>query len=297
MSTILGDKVTCASTMGSIAFNNVASVSTDWPGVIKARIDELSGWDDTVDLNVISVPKGFGDGAYTAPRFPAKSRMLTVSGYLVAPNRATLDLNMDRLALYAFPQDTDIVLTRFQPVPKYVTARLAGPISIAQYQGAEGGLRFEAILLCSDPFRYDALNTLSGTSGVAGLSTGGRTYKRVYPLVYGTTALGSGNQVLLYNVGTAVTYPTFTIHGPLPSGWRLENSTTGAEEAFDIDLSTGDTLVIDNANKQAYLNGSLVNGLLNGEWWSLAPLGNVIKLFGDYNATASFTVTAVSRWR
>jgi hypothetical protein len=297
MPTILGDKVTCVSSAGSVAFNNSASLGADWPGAMKVCIDDLPGWSDTVDLNVISVPRGFGDGAYTASRFPARSRLVTVAGYAVAPSRATLDTLWDRLASYAFPQDVDITLTRFEPVPKYVVARLAGPIELVQYHGNEGGLRFETTLLCSDPFKYDAVSTLSGSSGVAGVSTGGRTYKRVYPLVYGTTAQGSGNQVILVNIGTAPALPVFTIHGPLSSGWRLENSTTGAEESFDITLSTGDTLVVDNGAKQAYLNGSLVNGLLNGDWWTLSRGSNIVKLFGDYNATASFTVTAVSRWR
>lgn len=297
MSTILGDKVTCVSTAGSIAFNNAASVGADWPGAIKVCIDDLPGWDDTVDLNVISTPRGFGDGNYTSPRFPAKARMLTVAGYAVATSRLTLDQLFDKIALVAFPQDVDITLTRFQPIPKYVKARLAGSIDLVQYHGSEGGLRFETTLLCSDPFKYDAVNTLSGSSGVAGLSTGGRTYPRVYPLVYGTTAQGSGNQVILTNIGTAPTYPIFTITGPLSSGWRLENSTTAEEESFDIGLSAGDVLVINNNTKSATLNGNPINGLLNGDWWSLAQGGNVIKLFGDYNATASFTVTAVSRWR
>lgn len=297
MPTILGDKITCVSSAGSISFNNKPALGTDWPGAIKANIDDMPDWPQTVDLNVISTPRGFGDGAYTAPRFPAKSRVLTVGGYIVAPSRATLDAMWDRVALYAFPQDVDIRFTRYESVPKYVTARLAGPISITQYLGAEGALRFETTLLCSDPFKYDASNTLSGTSGVAGVSTGGRTYARVYPLVYGTAAQGSGNQVILTTIGTAPSTPFFTIHGPLASGWRLENSTTGAEEAFDIDLTTGDVLTIDNASKTALLNGNPVNGLLSGDWWTLAQGANVIKLFGDYNATASFTVTAVSRWR
>jgi hypothetical protein len=295
--TILGDKVTCISSAGAVAFNNAASIGVDWPGAIKVCIDDVPQWQDTVDLNVISVPRGFGDGAYTAARFPAKSRVLTVGGYVVAPTRLLLDQTFDRMALLAFPQDEDIQFTRFEPIPKYVTARVAGPITVEQYHGREGGLRFEATLLCSDPFKYDALNTLAGSSGVAGLSTGGRTYPRVYPLVYGTTAQGSANQVILSNIGTAKTYPKFQIDGPLASGWRLENSTTGDEESFDITLSTGDILVIDNGAKSAYLNGNLVNGLLNGDWWQLAQGTNVVKLFGDYNATASFTVTAVSRWR
>lgn len=298
MTTIYGDKVTSTSSAGSVSFNNAASLGVDWPGAARVNVDELDGWTDTFDLNVISVPRGFGDGAYTANRFPAKSRLVTVSGYIIAGvNRLTLDGLFDRLALYAFPQDVDIKLTRFEPVPKYVIARLAGPIVQVQYQPDQGSLRFETQLLCSDPFKYDAVNTLSGSSGIAGVSTGGRTYKRVYPLVYGTVAQGSGNLVALFNVGTAPAAPVFTIHGPLNTGWRLENSTTGDEESFDITLSSGDTLVIDNGAKTAYLNGSLVNGLLSGDWWTLAQGANVIKLFGDYNATASFTVTAVSRWR
>lgn len=299
MPTILRDRVTCVSSVDSVSFNNAASLATDWPaGAIKVCIDDLPEWDDTVDLNVISVPRGFGDGAYTAPRFPAKSRVVTVGGYIVATSRLALDQTYDALASSAFPQDVDIRFTRFAPIPKYVTARLAGPIQQPQYQGDGFGLRFELVLLCSDPFKYDALNTLAGSSGVAGLSTGGRTYKRVYPLVYGTTAQGSGNQVILTNIGTAPALPVFTINGPLSSGWRLENSTTGAEESFDITLSIGDVLTIDNGAKTATLNGNLVSGLLNGDWWTIAPnSSNVIKLFGDYNATASFTVTAVSRWR
>jgi hypothetical protein len=295
--TILGDKVTCVSSAGSTSFNDPASVGANWPGALKVNIDDMPDWLRTVDLNVISTPRGVGDGAYTASRFPAKSRILTVSGYAVATTRAALDAAWDLIVAVAFPQDVDIRFTRFESVPKYVTARLSGPIEITQYHGKEAGLRFETTLLCSDPFKYDALNTLTGTSGVAGLSTGGRTYSRVYPLVYGTTAQGAGNQVILNNIGTAPTNPVFTINGPLASGWRLENSTTGMEEAFDIDLTTGDVLTIDNGAKSAMLNGNVINGLVSGDWWTLARGANVIKLFGDYNATASFTVSAVSRWR
>ncbi len=297
MPTILGDKVTCVSPSGSTSFNDLPTLAANWPGAIKVNIDDIPQWSDTVDLDVISTSRGFGDGAYTAKRFPAKSRVLSVAGYAVAANRALLDSIMDLVIANAFPQDVDIVLTRFEPVPKYVTGRLAGSVQVTQYHGKEGGLRFEATILCSDPFKYDASNTLSGTSGIAGLSTGGRTYPRVYPLVFGTTAQGAGNQVLLTNIGTAPALPIFTIHGPIASGWRLENSTTGAEQSFDIGLSLGDTLIIDNGAKSAMLNGSLINGLINGDWWTLARGPNIVKLFGDYNSTASFTVTAVSRWR
>jgi hypothetical protein len=296
MPTILGDKVTIQSSSGVWAFNDSGSIAT-WPGALKMNIDVLDGWSETFPLDVISVPRGIGDGNYTAARFPARARNITVGGYITAPSRAVLDTNWDAIVLRAFPQDETLRIARYEPVPKYVTGKLAGPLAITQYLGREGALRWEGIVLCSDPYKYDATSTLSGTTGIAGLSTGGRTYPRTYPLKYVTVGSGSGNSISLTNIGTAKTYPVITITGPLNNGWRIENSTTGDTLSFDVSLSTGDVLVIDNLGKFATVNGSPINGLLSGDWWSLAPGPNVVKLFGDYNATATFTVVANSRWR
>jgi tail protein len=296
LSTIQRDKITVQSNAGTYSFNDAASLA-DWPGAYTMAVDDLPGWRDTVDVNVISEPRGAGDGNYTATRFPAKSRMVIIAGYYLATNRAAVDSLFDLIVSHAFPEDTDIKLTRYEPTPKYVTCRVAGPVLDIEYSPVEGWQRWEATLLCSDPFKYDAVNTLSGSTGIAGLSIGGRTYPRVYPLVYSTTPGGTGNQITVNNIGTAKTYPVLTIVGPLASGWRAENSTTGGQLAFDVSLSTGDVLVIDNQAKYATLNGSPVNGLLIGDWWSLARGINVVKLFGDYNATATFSLTAKSRWR
>lgn len=296
MGTIFGDKVTLSHALGSCAFNDAASLGA-WPGASRVRLDDLAGWGSTADLNVIKSSKGTGDGDYLATRFPAKSRLIMASGYVVVPGRAALDSVWDLLSIQAFPVDLDIVLTRYEPVPKYVTARVAGPIEQVQYFPAEGALRFEVPLICADPFKYDAVNTLSGSAGVAGVSTGGRVYPRTYPLTWNITAAGSGNSITLFNVGTAKSYPIINIHGPLPSGWRVENSTTGDEEAFAVDLLSSDILVIDNQQKSALFNGAPVSGLLAGTWWPLARGSNTIRLFGNYDAAAGFTVSAKSAWR
>lgn len=298
MTTIFGDKVTLQRSGGSAySFNDAATLAVSWPGAVKMACDEIDGWKDTVSLDVISVPRGIGDGNYTAARFPSQARMLTIGGYIVCPNRATLDSLLDLLVIQAFPEDVDIKLTRFEPVPKYVTGRLADKVLVTQYMPAEGQARWETMLLCSDPFKYDAVNVLTGTTGIAGVTTGGRTYPRVYPLVYTSTSGGTGNAITVTNIGTARTYPVITIVGPVNSGWRVENSTTGDTMGFEITLTTGDILVIDSQNKFATLNGSPVNGLLNGDWWSLARGTNVVRLFGDYNATATFSISGISRWR
>ena len=296
MSTILNDKVTISHSLGTCSFNDPPSLA-DWPGAVKVRMDVLDGWRETASLNPITTPRGVGDGDYIASRFPAKSRMLQIEGYVTAGSRATLDSLLDLVAIQAFPDNIDITLTRYEPVPKYVVGRVVGPIDPIQYFGNEGALRFATTILCADPFKYDALNTISGAAGIAGVSTGGRTYPRTYPLFYNITAAGSGNSVTVYNAGTAKSYPTITVTGPLPSGWRVENSTWNEQESFDVDLAATDILVINNQTKSALLNGAPVNGLLSGSWWSLRPKSNVIRLFGNYDPLAGFTISAKSVWR
>jgi phage-related protein len=295
---IFSDKITLSHDAGGCAFNDPVSL-TDWPGATRVRIDDMPGWMSTADLDVIRTQRGVGDGDYIAKRFPFKSRMLLIEGFVMAASRAALESIWDLIQIQAFPANLDIKLTRYETVPKYVMARLAGPVEVTQFLPAEGGMRFRATLLCADPFKYDALNTISGgPTGVSGISSGGRTYPRVYPLVYNISASGSGNSITVYNAGTGIAYPTITITGPLPSGWRIENSTTGMQESFAIDLTTvSDTLVIDNKNKTALLNGAPINGLISGDWWGLSPKTNVIRLFGNYDPSADFSITAKSVWR
>lgn len=183
MSSIHGDKVTFAHEFGGCSFNDAES--SDWPGALAASIDDMPGWRSTTDLNVIRTPRGTGDGDYLARRFPKKSRMITIQGYLLAPDRETLDRMFDLVVTNAFPADTDIQLTRHEPTPKYVTCRLASAVEDVQYlidpRGADA-MRWEATVLCEDPFKYDAVNVLQGSAGVAGVASGGRTYPRVYEL-------------------------------------------------------------------------------------------------------------------
>jgi hypothetical protein len=294
MSTILGDKLTLVHVFGSVAFND--GIMSDWPGAMKCHVDNLDGWQETVDKNVVRSQRGVGDGDYIGNRWAAKSRMLMMEGYIHAPSRLIVDQTFDSIVANAFPDDTDITLTRFEPIPKYVVCRLAGKVELVQY--ISEGLRWRTTLLCADPFKYDALNTLSGTAGVAGVSSGGVTFPVTFPVVFSTAAQGEGNQIVIFNTGTARAEPIVTVHGPLTTGWRVESATTGEFSAFDISLGAADVLVMDHRMKTAELNGQLVSGLLTGKWWTLRPKSNTIRLYGDYNSAASFSIGATkSTWR
>lgn len=293
MSTILGDKITMVHEFGSATFNDPAM--TDWPGLFKCHIDRLDGWQQTVDKNIVRSPRGVGDGDYIGNRWAAKSRMLEIEGYIHAPNRLALDQAFDDIINKAFPDDTDITLTRYEPIPKYVTCRLAGSIEPLQY--FPEGMRWGGTLLCADPFKYNPTDDLIGSAGVAGLSSGGMTLPLTFPLAFNMSAQGEGNQIVVYNAGTARSYANIFVHGPLTTGWRVENATTGEISGFDLSLGSSDLLKIDNYNRIALLNDQPVSGLITGSWWALAPKSNTIRLYGNYDSSAGFSISGKSTWR
>lgn len=294
MGSIFKDKIVMAHSSGGCAFNDPAM--TDWPGAFQVSVDTLGGWRETAEPNVSRTQRGVGNGDYVAPHFALKSRMLSIGGLIHAPTRLLVDQMFDLLVVNGFPPDLDIQLTRYEPIPKYVKCRLAGKIEDPQY--TPQGMRWEATLLCPDPLKYDAVNTISGSAGVSGVSTGGMTLPLTLPLIFNVSANGSGNQIIVYNAGTVTSFPVISVHGPLPTGWRVENSTTGDIMSFNIGLgSSVDNLVIDTYNKTALLNGSPITGLLVGTWIGLAPKSNTLRLFGNFDPAAGFSVLGKSAWR
>lgn len=287
------EKLTFTSSFGSAIFNDTSDL-----GALTAElafIDVLDGWTATAKPVVVSAQKAVGDGAYVASRFYNQGRVLVIEGVLGTSGPAETDAAWNQLAGIAFPLNDDITVRHEGPVPRFVTARVISEMSPVQFM--ENGFRFTVDLLCPDPFKYDADNILTGTAGIVGDSLGGRVFPAVYPLTYGTTAGGSANQVIINNIGTANTYPITTITGPVDQGWRLENSTTGEFLSFDTSIPSGSTLVLDHKLETALLDGSSVTGLVNGDWWPIEPGVNIIKLFGNFYAASTFTVTARSAWR
>lgn len=101
------------------------------------------------------------------------------------------------------------------------------------------------------------------------------------------------------NQGTADAYPVITITGPLLAGsWELINETTGEVQSFEIDLSTGVQLVIDNRDKTAYIGTQAVDYYLRGDWIRLIPGVNVVRLStGEANPDARLQVSAHDTWK
>jgi hypothetical protein len=288
--TIFKDKLT----IGTWTFNDPATLQ---PGVTQIGVNILDGWDDTAPLNALVTSRGNRDGDVPSDHFPLRSRVIMLGGWLYCTNRTTARQAWASLAANAFPLNTDLTLTRFEPdAAKLVTCRRSGSIELPSATNASGPhFRFLVTLMAFDPLKYSATIDLNATTGIAGGSSGGVVAPVLAPVVV-TAASGQQNQLNVTNAGSYATKPLVTITGPLPTGWHWDNTTTGDSLALDLALGGGDSLVLDHLVETATLNGRVVSPAITGNWWSIPNGPSVLKLFGDYSPLATVTVTGRSAW-
>lgn len=134
-------------------------------------------------------------------------------------------------------------------------------------------------LLAEDPNLYDQSIQ---TSSVSTPSGGGAIYPVIYPVTY---AAQTGGTIVINQSGNSYMFPVITLNGPLTSP-IITNLTTGDVFQVNYSLLSGDTMVIDMANKTMLLNGN--NAMqyfnLNNTWVSLLAGNNTIKLATSLSA-------------
>ncbi len=119
--------------------------------------------------------------------------------------------------------------------------------------------------------------------------SGGVTIPATFPLVFGAS---SGGSLIATNAGTAETYPTITLQGPLinPS---ITNETTGERLALTLTLGASDTVVI-NMARRTILQGGTTNRMgaksAGSTFWSLSPGDNTLRFRADAYDVGTATV-------
>lgn len=288
--TIFRDKLT----IGTWTFNDPSNMPA---GVTQLGVNILDGWDDTMPVQALVTPRGSRDGDVPSDHFPARSRVVTLSGWMYCTSRTAARVAWTNLVANAFPLDTDLTLTRYEPdVVKQLTVRRAGSIELPPATNLTGPhFRFLVPLMAFDPLKYASTVDINATTGVAGQSSGGIVVPIKVPIVF-TAASGQLNQINAFNAGSYATRPVATFAGPLPTGWHWDNTTTNSSLALDVSLGAGDSLILDHAAETATLNNTLISPAIIGSWWPIITGPNVLKLFGDFDPGATVTVTGRSAW-
>jgi hypothetical protein len=260
------------------------------------NIDELDGWDRTPEIDFqTSAIGGSIDGEEIATDSPALGRHLVIGGYVSADDRLSAEAAKDVLWRDAFPRGPVIRITRNEPIPKFIDARVSSRREFVMV--GPQMYRWMVPMVAGDPFKY-AATALSDSTGAAGQSTGGRTYPRRYPMTYGTVAAGEGNALVLVNAGNIASRNlVITLTGPLTNGsWRISNETTSEELAFAVDVSSTDSLAIDFRAGVATLNGYPIGSSIIGDFFKLVTGENILKLFADYDPAVSISAVGYSAW-
>lgn len=273
----------------SMAFNGYVFGGADKP----VQVTSIEGLEDLPVIRNQDDNRGYQDGMFTGSDF-LSGRTIVVSFQVLAGEGKTMMENLSEFQSALQPQRQGTKPLQFK-MPGFGIQRVDARVRRRSikidpnftYGKAVGTYEF----FCPDPLIYsDNLQQLD----IFSLNqVTGRTYNRVYNMLY-----GDGNQVatLIHNEGWTNTYPVITITGPCLNPLVI-NQTTGAFLLVNYNLQTSDTLVLDTNLKSVTLNGVNRRSLLtnNSTWFSI-PAGYTNLKFAPASGSSAGTSCVVS-WR
>jgi hypothetical protein len=258
--------------------------------------DADSGWFSPVGIRSGDSDIPNYDGTYSS-QDRLTNRVITLAGYGKAPTGALADAACDQFA----------ALLR-GGVLKTLSVTKAGVIRTATVKRGSGsdlsrtsprGFEWQLVLNAPDPRKYGPATTVpaslpSTTGGLDYVTTGGLDYVTAGGLNYGT--IGSSGLVTLTNVGTAESWPQFTVNGPTDgatlSNPSIVNTQTGDQITYSGMLATGDILVVDTSPYRASvtLNGQPYRRNLSSAAWFAIDPGDSVSVQFQGTSTSSTPV-------
>lgn len=269
----------------------------------------LDGWYGTPKPRSSYTPRPADPGSYASPMNFDSERVITCNGALIEAS-STAFLLAQRI-LVALCPDAGVLYP-------FVVTDDAGTLT-AQVQRSDAILtkplsnlagKYSIVLTAPDPYRYDPnlvsnVNIASTTLAISptGLdwSTGGGldwTGGSTGGLVWG--AGGSDGTCTVLNLGTAPSWPKFTVAGPTDAATltnlSLTDSATGQVLAYSGLMQQNDVLVIDSnpATRSALLNGIDVWSSLSTAQWFTVPAGGQLRTQFQGTTTSTTPLLTVS---
>jgi hypothetical protein len=230
--------------------------------------------------------RGYQDGMFSGRDFLG-GRTISITFQTFATsggNSAQTNFNLIQAKL--LPQTSGTTPLYFILPPsgeQFVNARVRALNTSVDPNYTYGMITSQVQFFCPDPNYYDSTQQ---TASMVVSDPPGRTYNRIYNLVYGSGSYATTTNIT--NNGWATTYPTITLTGPITNP-TLGNVTTGEYLLLSGTFANTDTLVIDLYNKLITLNGVSARNLLSTGTWFAAPAGT-----SQYYLTGSFTTSGLT---
>jgi hypothetical protein len=273
---------------GSFVFGGAGSVY---------QVTEVDGLESLPEIRNQDDNRGYNDGMFTGRDFLG-GRNLTFEILTFAGGGNSAQTNFNLLQAGLAPQTSGTQTLSFQLSPSdspyQLSARVRGRQTKVDPDYTYGFIRSQVTMFCPDPRYYSDTATNAAMVPVAAL---GRTYDRVYNLIYGGGSLN--NATAIVNIGNWTTYPVITMSGPVINP-TVGNITTNQYMTINVSLANTDVLIIDLNQKLITLNGVSARNLVagNSQWFG-APPGTTYFSFtgtGTVLGTTSAVVTYRSAW-
>ena len=223
-------------------------------------------------------------------------RTIVMNIQVLGNNEGSAQANFNTLQQALLPQSSGTTPLYFilsnAETEQVINARVRGLQASVDPNYTYGYIICQVNFFCPDPAYYSS-NIQTAT--LAYTPPTGRTYNRVYNLVY-----GGGSATITTNIennGWTATYPTIVLNGPITNP-ILGNETEDLALNFSCALTDSDYLTVDLYNKLITLNGNPARNLLaSGQWFSAQPGTNLFYLTGNAGSTVVGVTGATVTWQ
>jgi hypothetical protein len=254
------------------------------------QILQVDGLEDMPSLRVQDDNRGFSDGMWTGRDF-LNGRYITFTLQIMNDANGTMQTYLAELKTNLLFQQQGTGTLQFQ-LPGRSLQRVSARVRRRSLQIDPDYTFGKSIavveLFAPDPRIYD--DAAQGGVLTPG-STSGRTYNRVYPLLYNNSTGTSNAYGSFTNAGNVTVYPTFTLTGGMNTP-IISNSTTGTFLKFNVVLAAADVLVVDTDTKTVTLNGYAARNLLDNtsDWFGFPAGTTTIGIVASGTSTGTLTV-------
>jgi Phage tail protein len=259
---------------------------------------KITGWDGAPVQGAGVIPRSGDHGAWASPQYYA-ARTITLSATASAPTQALRDVARNELQ-QAVSVSNLVVLRYDEPIPKQALVRRSGAVTETPLTTVD--VTFSIPLVAPDPRKYSATGKTLPISAVPSGAGGDMVVPFTVPFSLAAAPPPASNTA--FNAGNFDSPPVAVITGPCV-GPSLTNVTTGETVSWStVTLNSGDQLVIDFLNRQAFLNPPQIPSLpgqsaggggyepadLPSAWWRLQPGTSTIQFGGGTGTGANALV-------
>lgn len=253
------------------------------------QILSVDGLEGLPSLRVQDDNRGYQDGMFSGRDFYG-GRIISIIFNTFGSFGKSAQQNFNEIQSKLLPQQSGTTPLYFLLPPfseQFINARVRALRTVIDPEYTYGYIKSQVDFYCPIPLYF---NSDLKTASLSVSAAPGRTYNRIYNLIYGFGSLTTSTSIL--NEGWADAYPTITLTGPIANA-IVGNVTTNQYLYFSGTLANTDTLLINLQDKLVTLNGNSARNLLTGnsEWFDAPPGTSQYYLTGSLSVPGTTTCT------